>query len=162
MELGNKGTCYIYIFLHVYLQQHIVLDLLRRCCWCKMLDFMWKEQYKNTSWWANSVKFSGWESTRTLMIKTLIHVDWSWGEENGYIELTLEGYLDTSAMSYWTQDLVALKNVWLILQREWPWLHNWWQQCCGCQRRYVNTPSALPRDVLHWAHLDITVKEEQL
>lgn len=34
------------------------------------------------------------------MIKILMCVDRPRGEENGYIELTLEGYLDMAATSY--------------------------------------------------------------
>ena len=45
------------------------------------------------------------------MIKILMCVDQPHGEENGYTELTWEGYLDMAATSYWTHILAALTYV---------------------------------------------------
>lgn len=39
------------------------------------------------------------------------------------------------------------------------WLHNCWQWCRGCQQRYLTLSSGLPKEGLHWAHLDFIVKE---
>lgn len=47
----------------------------------------------------------------------LMGVDRSHGEEDRHIKLTLEGYLDMAATSHRTKILVALKNVWLFVQR---------------------------------------------
>lgn len=50
--------------------------------------------------------------------------------------------------------------MWLILQREWPWLHTWWQWCRDCQRRHIRLSSGLPKDVLCWAHLTSSWKRK--
>lgn len=62
------------------------------------------------------------------------------GEEDGHIELTWEAYLETAAaICYRTKTLVALKNVWLILQRSTLTA----QRCLSCQRRRAMLSSGL-------------------
>lgn len=67
------------------------------------------------------------------------------GEEDGHIELTWEAYLATAATCYRLKALVALKNVWLILQRM-----ALTAQCASVAKGGTQcSPVAWPKDVLH-------------
>lgn len=95
------------------------------------------------------------------MIKILMCVDQPRGEENGYTELTWEGYLDMAATSYWTHVLAALKYVADSSERMSLAAHLA-ITVSRCQRRHRVLSSGIPQEALYWTHLDFIVKEERL
>lgn len=152
-------SLYILTFNVCYLQQHTVLDPLRRCYWgCKMLACTSGEQHKSPSRWANWE--TPWrEGTCTSTVKTRIWVDRSWGEEKHIMNSPWKVFLTQQPRA--TEPKSSLH----------------WQVCLSLQNDPNPTPGGnggvadqrrgrlsrgRPREGLPWAHLDSTVKGEGL